>query len=155
MFSLFSALSYNKGNLGGHKEKMRLVGRIIMLAVAIGIAATNIPNFINELGVIKTLTWTDIQSIPANFNALIGLLSAAAWLLLAVFALWAAIRGNVGFLTFIICLVGIGFTAWNIWQGFDSGTYTQFTDAWTYIVSMIFPIGYFVGGVMLKLSRKR
>ena len=133
---------------------MRLIGRIIMLAVAIGLFASNIPAMLQHINMLNASGWTDFQSYPDKLNALIGIISAGLWCLLGLLALVAAIRGNVGLLTFLLCLIGIGIMVWFFVQGFQSGQFTGFDSILPYIPSMIFPFGYFVGGVILKLSRK-
>lgn len=131
---------------------MKFVGRIIMLAVAIGLFASNIPAMLQHINMLNASGWTDFQSYPDKLNALIGIISAGLWCLLGLFALIAAIRGKIGLLTFLICIVGIGIMVWFFVQGFQSGQFTGFDSILPYIPSMILPFGYFVGGVFLKLS---
>lgn len=134
---------------------MRLIGRIIMLVVAIGLFASNIPVLLQHIDLLNQAGWGDFSSYPDKFSALIGIISNGFWCLLGLFAVIAAIRGNIGFLTFILCIVGIGIMVWFFVQGFQSGQFTGFNDILPYIPSMIFPFLYFVGGVILKLSPKK
>ena len=132
---------------------MKLVGRIVMIAVAIICFAVNIPILMSGLKAVQEAGWS-FETFLDNTKILISLISSVFYLVVGVAAALAAITGHVGFWMFFLSVVGIALAIWYCVDGFKKGTMTEVGDILKLIPDFGIPLLYAVGTVFLKLGRK-
>ena len=132
---------------------MKLIGRIIMVAVAVICLSVNIPILLNGIKTVQEAGWS-LETFLDNTKILISLISSVFFLLFGVAAALAAISGSVSFWTFFLSVVGIALAIWYCVDGFQKGTMTEFGDIAKLIPDFGIPLLYAVGAIFLKLGRK-
>ena len=132
---------------------MKLVGRLVMVAVAIICFAVNIPIVMNVVKTVQEAGWS-FETFFENIKLLISILSSVFYLVVGVAAILAAVTGHVGFWMFFLSVVGIALAIWYCVDGFQKGTMTEIGDILKVISDFGVPLLYAVGAILLKLGRK-
>ena len=132
---------------------MKLVGRIVMVAVAIICFSVNIPIVMNGIKAVQEAGWS-FETFFENTKILISLLSSVLYLVIGVAAILSAVTGHVGFWMFFLSVVGIALAIWYCVDGFQKGTMTEIGDILKLIPDFGVPLLYAVGAILLKLGRK-
>ena len=133
---------------------MKIIGRIIMAAVAIILLSVNIPILISGINTVKEAGWT-FETFLENTKILISLVNAVFNIAFGLAAALAAISGRVSFWTFVLSVIGIILAVWYCVDGFQKGTMTEFGDIAVLIPNFGMPLLYAVGAVFLKLGRSK
>ena len=133
---------------------MKLLGRLILLAVGVAIFALNIPMLIN---IIKGFDWSTFNpTVADHWKVIWAVVGRGAVLFTGLIALTCALVGKATFLLGLIAIIQIAVAGYNVYLGIQNGSIT--TD-WKVIldtvISFIIPIGYFLGTLFISFGRSK
>ena len=133
---------------------MRNLGRIILLVVAGLMIGFTIPTIITDINFFTNYGWDTAFTTSEGLMTFISLVACGITILLALPALFAAIRGKVGIWGFIIA-VGLGaLVVYNFITEANAGHLNDWNVIWNLILGFIYPILYVVGTLFVLIGKK-
>ena len=133
----------------------RLFGRIL-LAIAAGLLLySGITGIINGVHAIQNAGgWNGFFDSADFWAEMFGLVASGLHILLALPAVFGVIRGKCGFWMLLFAILLGALAGFEIYRMIQAGGFTDAKAVWDFIVSILMPICY-VGGTLLILFRRR
>ena len=132
---------------------MKLLGRIILLAVGGALLYLSISSIITSVQAIQAQGWENIFS-KDTLNAVLQLLTQIFYALSGLYSIFLALRGKSTFISFIIAAILVAIVVYRTIQFTKSGAEVNFKSIFNLILTYLMPIGFSLGVIFLTMEGK-
>lgn len=131
---------------------MKIVGRLILLAVGITAITFGIIFIINSIDFLKNFDWTNIINNNTYINYIINLVINFVLVLFGISSCFCSLLGKMSIKWFLFSLIIIGFAiyyiiSYNVNVSLQNDTFLTLS-----ITSIVLPVGYIVGGIIVSVA---
>lgn len=132
---------------------MKLLGRIILLAVGGVLLYLSISSIISSIHVIQAQGWENVFS-KDTLNAVLQLLTQIFYALGGLYSIFLALKGKSTFISFIIAAILVAIVVYRTIQFTKSGAEINFENIFNLILAYLMPIGFSLGVIFLTMEGK-
>ena len=131
---------------------MKSLGRFILFVVGAALIGLSVMPIIDAVNAINAYGWNNFNTTPENWAVFVGFVSLAVGALAGLFAVFSALKGKAGFLTFTFGLLVAAGTTYYLICAYQVGFLSEWKNVLQTILGYSLSIVYFIGAILSRIK---